>query len=82
MLHILGQAILGFCVGIIAKLLVPGRDPGGILVTAGIGVAGALLGTLAGRAWKRENYQAGWVMSIVGAIVLLVLYRWYAGGLG
>ncbi len=78
MLHIIGQAIFGLCVGIIAKLLVPGKDPGGVLITAAIGVAGSLLGTLVGRTWKGDNYTAHWIMSILGAIVLLVLYRYIA----
>ena len=75
--HLIGQAISGLIIGVIAKLLIPGKDPGGLVVTALIGVVGALLGTLAGRAiWKDENYSAGWMPSIVGAIVLLLLYRW------
>jgi uncharacterized membrane protein YeaQ/YmgE (transglycosylase-associated protein family) len=80
--HLLGQALFGLVVGALAKLLLPGKDPGGLLVTMGIGLAGSLLGTLAGRAIKGEGYQAHWVMSIVGAIVLLVLYRWAFGNLG
>ncbi|PYM63486.1 MAG: GlsB/YeaQ/YmgE family stress response membrane protein [Candidatus Rokuibacteriota bacterium] len=81
MAHLLGQAIFGLIVGAIAKLLLPGRDPGGILITMGIGLVGSMLGTLLGRAIKGDNYQAHWVMSIAGAIVLLVVFRWWVSGL-
>ncbi|HEY3384156.1 MAG TPA: GlsB/YeaQ/YmgE family stress response membrane protein [Vicinamibacterales bacterium] len=76
MFHLIGQVVFGLVVGVIAKLLVPGRDPGGFLVTILIGIAGSLLGTFVGRAIKRDpNYSAHWVTSILGAIVLLVVYR-------
>ena len=79
-MHILGQIIFGLFVGIIAKLLMPGRDPGGMIITALIGMAGALIGTFVGRAlWGDANYSAGWIMSIAGAIILLWLYRIFAG---
>jgi uncharacterized membrane protein YeaQ/YmgE (transglycosylase-associated protein family) len=75
MFHILGQAIVGLIIGAIAKLLLPGPDPGGIIVTALVGALGSLVGTLGGRAFWGENYKAGWVMSILGAIVLFFIYR-------
>jgi uncharacterized membrane protein YeaQ/YmgE (transglycosylase-associated protein family) len=78
-MELLGQILFGLVVGILAKLLMPGRDPGGIIVTALIGMAGALLGTFVGRAVWGETYAAGWIMSIVGAIALLALYRVFAG---
>ena len=79
-MHVLGQVIFGLFVGIIAKLLMPGRDPGGMIVTALIGMAGALVGTFLGRAlWGDANYSAGWIMSILGSILLLGLYRIFAG---
>jgi uncharacterized membrane protein YeaQ/YmgE (transglycosylase-associated protein family) len=62
---------------VIAKLLMPGRDPGGFIVTILLGIAGALVGGFVGRAlgFYGENQGAGWIMSILGAIVLLALYR-------
>jgi uncharacterized membrane protein YeaQ/YmgE (transglycosylase-associated protein family) len=73
---ILGWIIFGAIVGIIAKLLHPGRDPGGIIVTILIGIAGSLLGGFVGRAigLYRQGQGAGIIMSILGAVVLLVLY--------
>jgi uncharacterized membrane protein YeaQ/YmgE (transglycosylase-associated protein family) len=78
-MELIGQILFGLVVGILAKLLMPGRDPGGIIVTALIGMAGALVGTLVGRAVWGESYAAGWIMSILGAIALLALYRVFAG---
>jgi uncharacterized membrane protein YeaQ/YmgE (transglycosylase-associated protein family) len=78
-MHLIGQIIFGLIVGILAKLLMPGRDPGGIIVTALIGMAGALVGTFVGRALWGPGYAAGWIMSIVGAVALLALYRVFAG---
>jgi uncharacterized membrane protein YeaQ/YmgE (transglycosylase-associated protein family) len=62
---------------VIAKLLVPGNDPGGFITTILIGIAGALLGGWIGRAagWYGPNQGAGWIVSIIGAIVLLIIYR-------
>jgi len=77
-MHIIGQILFGLVIGILAKLIMPGRDPGGIIVTALIGMAGAFLGSFVGRAMWGETYTAGWIMSIVGAIVLLALYRMFA----
>jgi uncharacterized membrane protein YeaQ/YmgE (transglycosylase-associated protein family) len=74
---ILSWILFGLVVGIIAKLLMPGRDPGGFIVTILLGIAGALLGGFIGRAMGlyETNEGAGWLMSILGAIVLLALYR-------
>jgi uncharacterized membrane protein YeaQ/YmgE (transglycosylase-associated protein family) len=66
---------VGFVIGAIAKLLMPGRDPGGCIITILLGIAGALVGTWIGRVFWGENYVAGWIMSIVGAMILLLLYR-------
>jgi uncharacterized membrane protein YeaQ/YmgE (transglycosylase-associated protein family) len=76
MLHLLGQALFGLVVGAIAKLLFPGRDPGGVIVTALLGLVGAMIGTFVGRAlWGGAGYSAGWITSILGAIVVLAIYR-------
>jgi uncharacterized membrane protein YeaQ/YmgE (transglycosylase-associated protein family) len=77
MLHMLGHAFLGLLVGIVAKLLMPGHDPGGLIVTALIGMAGGWLGGLIGRwfGWYDKNHPAGFGMSVVGAMVLLLAYR-------
>jgi uncharacterized membrane protein YeaQ/YmgE (transglycosylase-associated protein family) len=74
---ILSWILFGLVVGVIAKLLMPGRDPGGFIVTILIGIAGALLGGFIGRALNlyAANEGAGWLMSILGAVVLLALYR-------
>lgn len=74
---ILSWILFGLVVGVIAKLLMPGRDPGGFIVTILLGIAGALVGGFVGRAmgFYEGNEGAGWLMSILGAIVLLALYR-------
>ncbi len=76
-MHLILFAIFGLIVGFIAKLFTPGRDPGGIIITAIIGMAGALLGGVIGRTLlgRGPNYQAGWIMSIIGAIILLAIYH-------
>ncbi|PYR79695.1 MAG: GlsB/YeaQ/YmgE family stress response membrane protein [Acidobacteria bacterium] len=78
---ILAWIFFGLIVGIIAKLLMPGRDPGGFIVTVLLGIAGALLGGFIGRAmgFYGPDQSAGWLMSIGGAIVLLALYRVLVG---
>ena len=77
MLHLLWMAIIGLIVGALAKLIMPGKDPGGIFITMLIGVAGALLAGWIGRAvgWYQEGQSAGFIMSLVGAIILLAIYR-------
>ena len=69
--------LFGLVVGVIAKLLMPGRDPGGFIVTIALGIAGALLGGVLGRAMGlyRQGEGAGFVMALLGAIVLLGIYR-------
>ena len=74
---IIGWIIFGLIVGAVAKLLMPGRDPGGWTVTILLGIAGALVGGFLGRAvgWYGPNDAAGFLMALVGALVLLGLYR-------
>jgi uncharacterized membrane protein YeaQ/YmgE (transglycosylase-associated protein family) len=76
-MSILGWIFFGLLVGAVGKLLMPGRDPGGFIVTILLGVAGALVGGFLGRAlgMYREDDPVGFVMAVLGAIVLLVLYR-------
>jgi uncharacterized membrane protein YeaQ/YmgE (transglycosylase-associated protein family) len=82
---ILWTLIIGLVVGAIAKLIMPGKDPGGIIVTMLIGVAGALLAGFLGRAlgWYSEaGTGPGIIASIIGAIILLFLYRLFTGRRG
>lgn len=78
---IIGWIIIGGIAGAIAKLLMPGRDPGGCIITILLGIAGAVLAGFLGRAvgWYGPNEGAGFIAAIVGAIILLVLYRLIAG---
>ena len=74
---ILSTILVGLVVGAIAKLLMPGKDPGGFIVTILLGIAGAFIGTYLGEAlgWYKTGQPAGWIMSIIGAMILLLLYR-------
>jgi uncharacterized membrane protein YeaQ/YmgE (transglycosylase-associated protein family) len=77
MFGFIGWIFFGLVVGVIAKLLMPGRDPGGMIVTILIGIVGAMIGGFLGRAlgWYPPDGGAGYLMSIVGAILLLFVYR-------
>jgi uncharacterized membrane protein YeaQ/YmgE (transglycosylase-associated protein family) len=81
MFGVIGWILFGLIVGIVAKLLMPGRDPGGIIVTMALGIAGALLGGYIGRAlgWYGETDGAGFLMSLAGAVLLLLIYRMMVG---
>jgi uncharacterized membrane protein YeaQ/YmgE (transglycosylase-associated protein family) len=72
---IISTIVVGLIVGAIAKLLMPGKDPGGFIVTILLGIVGAFVGSWIGRMFMGENYAAGWIMSVVGAMILLLLYR-------
>ena len=68
--------LTGLVIGIVAKIIMPGKDPGGIIVTALIGMAGSLIGTFIGRAlFDNPRYEASWAMAIMGSLILLGLYR-------
>ncbi|MBN9339557.1 MAG: transglycosylase [Comamonadaceae bacterium SCN 68-20] len=84
MLSLLGTLIVGFIVGLIARALKPGDDKLGIVMTSLLGVAGAFVANYAGTAlgWYREGEVAGWIASVVGAIVLLALYGLVKGRAG
>ena len=81
MFGVIGWIIFGLIVGALAKFLMPGRDPGGFIVTMLLGIAGALVGGFLGRAagWYGPNDPAGFLMSLFGAVVLLLLYRMIVG---
>ncbi len=76
-MEILGTILIGLLVGIVAKLLMPGRDPGGFIITTLLGIAGAFVAKYIGQAmgWYAEGESAGFLASIVGAVLLLALYR-------
>ena len=81
MLGLVWQLIVGLIIGVIARLILPGKEPIapgalGWLITALIGMGGAFLGTFLGRMlWAGAGYSAGWIMSIVGAVILLLIVR-------
>lgn len=74
--------LIGLVVGALAKLLMPGNDPGGFIVTMLLGMAGALIAGFAGRAlgWYSEGEPAGFIASVIGAMILLFVYRMVVGG--
>jgi uncharacterized membrane protein YeaQ/YmgE (transglycosylase-associated protein family) len=76
-MHLIWMLFIGLIVGALAKLVMPGRDPGGIFVTMLLGVAGSLVAGLLGRAvgLYAPGQGAGFIMSTLGAILLLVIYR-------
>ena len=81
MLHFLWMCIIGLVAGALAKLIMPGKDPGGIIITMLLGIAGSLLAGFLGRAlgWYQAGQGAGLIMSVVGAILLLAIYRLIKG---
>ena len=81
MFTLIGSILSGILIGALAKFIMPGRDPGGLVVTMLIGIAGALLGGFLGRSagFYGPDQSAGWLVSILGAVVLLALYRMLVG---
>ena len=77
MLGILGWVVFGLIIGALAKLVMPGRDAGGVLVTMGLGIAGALVAGFLGRllGWYQPGEPAGFLMATLGAVLLLFIYR-------
>jgi uncharacterized membrane protein YeaQ/YmgE (transglycosylase-associated protein family) len=77
---ILWTIIIGFVIGLVARALMPGRDPAGFIITTVLGIAGALVGSLVGRVlgFYGEGEPAGLIMSVIGAVLLLVGYRYLA----
>jgi uncharacterized membrane protein YeaQ/YmgE (transglycosylase-associated protein family) len=78
---ILGTLVIGLIVGVIAKLLMPGRDPGGCLITILLGIAGAFVAGFLGRAigWYEPGQPAGFIASVIGAMLVLLVYRLIRG---
>jgi len=78
---IITMIVVGLIVGAVAKLVMPGRDPGGIIITMLLGIAGSLVAGMIGRAagWYAPGEPAGFIGSIVGAVILLAIYRMIIG---
>jgi len=78
---IIGWIFFGLVVGIVGKLLTPGRDPGGFILTIILGIAGALIGGFLGQSlgFYREGEPVGFIMAVIGSVILLLLYRMFAG---
>jgi uncharacterized membrane protein YeaQ/YmgE (transglycosylase-associated protein family) len=78
---IIGTIIIGLLAGIVAKFLMPGRDPGGFIITILLGIAGAFVATYLGQAvgWYRAGEGAGFLGAVVGAVIILLIYRLIAG---
>jgi uncharacterized membrane protein YeaQ/YmgE (transglycosylase-associated protein family) len=78
---VIGMAIIGLIAGALAKLVMPGRDPGGILVTMLLGITGSLVAGFLGRllGWYSTGESAGFIASVIGAILILAIYRMFTG---
>lgn len=78
---IIWSIIIGFIAGLIAKFLMPGRDPGGFIITTLLGIVGAVVATYLGQAvgWYRPGEGAGFIGAVVGAVIVLAIYRMVVG---
>jgi len=78
---LLGMIIIGFIVGLLARFLMPGKNPAGIVMTTLLGIGGSIVGTFLGQqlGWYQPGEGAGWIASIVGAVILLALYGLFRG---
>jgi uncharacterized membrane protein YeaQ/YmgE (transglycosylase-associated protein family) len=78
-MHWLGVVLIGLIVGALAKLIMPGKDPGGFIVTILLGIAGSVVGTLIGRGvgWYQEGQSAGFIVSLLGALLILAVYHFF-----
>ena len=76
-MHIIWTILIGFVVGLLAKMLTPGREPGGFLVTTALGILGSILATYLGQfiGWYRAGEGAGFIGALVGAVILLGIYH-------
>ena len=76
-MHLIWTIIIGFVAGAVAKWIMPGKDPGGFIVTTILGIAGALIATYLGHliGWYQAGQGAGFIGAIVGSIILLLIYR-------
>ena len=78
-MDIVWTILIGFVAGLVAKMLAPGKDPSGFIITTVIGIAGSLLATYGGQAigWYQPGQSAGFIGAVVGAIILLVIYHFF-----
>jgi uncharacterized membrane protein YeaQ/YmgE (transglycosylase-associated protein family) len=76
-MHLLWMIVVGLIVGALAKLIMPGHDPGGVIVTMLLGIGGSVVAGLIGRAlgWYQPGEPAGFIASIIGAVIILAIYR-------
>jgi uncharacterized membrane protein YeaQ/YmgE (transglycosylase-associated protein family) len=76
-MHIVWTILIGFVVGLVAKMLTPGTGPGGFFLTAALGITGSILVTYSGQflGWYQPGESAGFIGALIGAVVLLVIYH-------